>query len=87
MRFTLRDILWLTAVVGLSLGWWVEHRRIGLAPAHLQTLTDILASQEITVSLDSDGVYAQGPQGDYKSWVHYQAMGTKKAVLSEIRGP
>jgi len=26
-RFTIRDVLWLTLVVGLSLGWWIEHRR------------------------------------------------------------
>lgn len=32
MRFTIRDLLWLTLVVGLALGWWAErrntHRRI-----------------------------------------------------------
>jgi hypothetical protein len=25
-RFTIRDVLWLTVVVGLSLGLWLEHR-------------------------------------------------------------
>ena len=25
-RFTIRDLLWLTAVVALCLGWWLEHR-------------------------------------------------------------
>ena len=87
MKFTLRDILWLTALIGVSLGWWLEHRRIGLAPAHLHTLTDILASQNIVVSLDPDGVHAQGPLGDDKAWVHYQGMGTNKAIQSDIRGP
>jgi hypothetical protein len=24
-RFTIRDLLWLTAVIGLSLGWWLDH--------------------------------------------------------------
>jgi hypothetical protein len=86
MKFSLRDILWLMVVVGLSLGWWAEHRRIGLAPAHRKTLTDILASHNVTVSLDSEGIYAQGPLGDDKAWVDYQALGTKGAVLSEIRG-
>jgi hypothetical protein len=26
IRFTIRDVLWLTVVVGLSLGWWVWRR-------------------------------------------------------------
>jgi len=26
-RFTIRDLLWLTAVVGLAVGWWMEHSR------------------------------------------------------------
>ena len=25
-RFTIRDVLWLTVVVGLAVGWFVEHR-------------------------------------------------------------
>jgi hypothetical protein len=24
-RFTIRDVLWLTVVVGLAVGWWLEH--------------------------------------------------------------
>jgi len=26
-RFTIRDLLWLTLVVALGLGWWLDHRR------------------------------------------------------------
>jgi hypothetical protein len=26
-RFTIRDVLWLTAVVALGVGWWVDHRQ------------------------------------------------------------
>jgi hypothetical protein len=26
-RFTIRDVLWLTVVVGLACGWWMEHRQ------------------------------------------------------------
>jgi hypothetical protein len=26
-RFTIRDVLWLMVVVGVSLGWWNEHRK------------------------------------------------------------
>ena len=26
-RFTIRDVLWLTVMVGLSVGLWIEHRK------------------------------------------------------------
>jgi hypothetical protein len=26
-RFTIRDVLWLMVVVGMGVGWWVEHRQ------------------------------------------------------------
>ena len=25
-RFTIRDLLWLMVVVGMALGWWLDHR-------------------------------------------------------------
>jgi len=27
LRFTIRDVLWLTLVVGLAVGWWVDRGR------------------------------------------------------------
>ena len=27
-RFTIRDVLWLTVVVALVVGWWIDHRRV-----------------------------------------------------------
>ena len=32
MRFTLRDLLWLTVVVGLSLGWYLHYQRLTRPP-------------------------------------------------------
>jgi len=26
-RFTIRDLLWLTLVVGMGLAWWADHRQ------------------------------------------------------------
>ena len=28
-RFTIRDVLWLMVVVGLGVGWWLDHRGLG----------------------------------------------------------
>ena len=30
MRFTLRDLLWATLVIGVLLGWWGEHQKSGI---------------------------------------------------------
>ena len=30
LRFTIRDLLWLTVVVAVSLGWWHDHRRLSV---------------------------------------------------------
>ena len=27
LRFSIRDLLWLTVVVALAVGWWLEHRK------------------------------------------------------------
>jgi hypothetical protein len=27
-RFTIRDVLWLTVVIAMGVGWWIEHRRL-----------------------------------------------------------
>ena len=34
MRFTIRDLLWIIVVVGMGLGWWVDHRTLDLANRH-----------------------------------------------------
>jgi cation diffusion facilitator CzcD-associated flavoprotein CzcO len=38
-RFTIRDVLWLTVVVALGLGWWMNHRR---QSNDVQTLLDVI---------------------------------------------
>ena len=44
-RFTIRDVLWLMVVVGLSVGWWVDHtaqkaRELEAAKIHGKTLRE-----------------------------------------------
>ena len=28
LRFTIRDLLWLTALLALAVGWWLDHARL-----------------------------------------------------------
>jgi len=28
LRFTIRDLLWLTALIALAIGWWLDHRQL-----------------------------------------------------------
>jgi hypothetical protein len=37
MKFTIRDLLWLTVVVALAVGWWIDARRRDAANAQLTT--------------------------------------------------
>jgi hypothetical protein len=36
LRFTIRDMLFVTVVVGLACGWWLDHRRAGLEIGRLR---------------------------------------------------
>lgn len=48
MKFSIRDLFWLTMVVALAIGWWLERQRAGEAIKEAessQTLSDALAKQ------------------------------------------
>ena len=32
LRFTIRDLFWLTLVVALAVGWWLDHRSLSEPP-------------------------------------------------------
>jgi hypothetical protein len=66
-RFTIRDVLWLTVVVGLAIAWWIEHRQI--APlqkrcARLETLArrtiPIMRDLGIDAEFTSDNIAIGG---------------------------
>jgi len=42
MRFTIRDLLWLTVVVALGLGLWIDHSRLVAVRDHASLLRDNL---------------------------------------------
>jgi hypothetical protein len=43
MRFSIRDLLWLTVVVALAVGWWLERGRL------LQEVADLSALKKPTI--------------------------------------
>jgi hypothetical protein len=45
MRFTIRDLLWLTVVVALGVAWWREFRRSEMLDTRLRLLNGALAAQ------------------------------------------
>jgi hypothetical protein len=46
-RFSIRDVLWLTVVVGLGCAWWIEHRTVGALRREVESerTLSILAKQ------------------------------------------
>ena len=54
LRFSIRDLLWLTAVVSLAVGWWVSNQT-------LRQRLDDLARQRQQPTFDTKG-HAINPQ-------------------------
>jgi hypothetical protein len=65
-RFSIRDILWLTVVVGLGCAWWAErhHRTVGL----------------ITIGRGEDGSMI-GLQPGYKAITKITADGSLESTI------
>jgi hypothetical protein len=40
-RFTIRDLLWLTALAAVSVGWWLDHRHSTALYKQLELSTDL----------------------------------------------
>jgi hypothetical protein len=58
-RFTIRDVLWLTAVIALAIGWLAENRhmrrRAHIQAIQLELLKDTLEKNSFEVELKPDG--------------------------------
>jgi hypothetical protein len=50
-RFSIRELLLITAVVALVVGWWVEHRRANSASVEAARVAEKASSEEITRQL------------------------------------
>ena len=60
-RFTIRDLVLLTALVSLGVAWWLDHRRLAIAQDRLDTIVAELASRNIEVQIDDDGIWVSNP--------------------------
>lgn len=66
-RFTIRDVLWLTVVVGLAVGWWLDHRQVvplrkrcnRLATLAMMSV-DILRDRGIDATFENDNITIGG---------------------------
>jgi hypothetical protein len=61
LAFTLRDVFWLTLVVGLAVAWYLQNSRASLLQNRLDDITAELASRNIPVEIDRDGVWIGFP--------------------------
>jgi hypothetical protein len=67
-RFTIRDVLWLTVVVGLGVGWWVERTKLGQCRVHAFVLRDNLSrARWLYIHRKGPGLGA-GPEQPIVDW-------------------
>ena len=61
-RFTIRDVLWLTVVVALGIGWWINRIQIQTQWSNrIETLRQDLQARELGISESEDGAYRVSP--------------------------
>jgi hypothetical protein len=48
-RFSIRDLLWLTVVVGMAIGWWLDHYRQTTLTAEGTAFAESLLPREQTI--------------------------------------
>jgi hypothetical protein len=60
-RFTIRELLLITAIAGLGLAWWFDHQRFIVAQNRLDDIVGELASRNLTVDIDEDGIWISNP--------------------------
>lgn len=59
LRFTIRDLLWLTLVVALAVGWWVDRSRIARDAASTASKLSSADMQVIQLRNDLDALTMQ----------------------------
>jgi hypothetical protein len=63
LRFTIRDLLWLTLVVALGAGWWIDHHFDRYHPWVVQQINgDLRITHKTTgVIYETGGDYPRSP--------------------------
>jgi hypothetical protein len=63
-RFTIRDVLWLTVVMGLAVGWWLDRapRVAFISPAALGSIAGSL-DEMVKVTIVRGGYDAESEDG------------------------
>jgi len=63
-RFTIRDLLWLTLVVGLAVGWWIEHHRFRqFLASNVVVKTSVVDGTSMSTVHDAAEVFDKGEWG------------------------
>jgi hypothetical protein len=77
-RFTIRDVLWLTVVVGMALGWWVDRRfeTVLVVPMFPHQMSKLCQPNEmVKVTVRREGYDAESTDGSQKQSVRTQVTG------------
>jgi hypothetical protein len=57
LRFSIRDLLWAAIVVGLALGWWLDHRAYAKSEAEAKRIAK--GARQLIAKLQRAGVWFQ----------------------------
>jgi len=78
LRFTIRDLLWLVALIAVGLGWWVDHRELSKPPVYAVT---VRKEDDFVITKTGDWVFRidknerghwQGWHREGQSWIGFQ---------------
>lgn len=64
LRLSVRDLLWLTLVVALSIAWWIQNRQLNILQERFHSIIAELASRDLSVEIDNGGVWISTPPTD-----------------------
>jgi hypothetical protein len=56
-RFTIRDLLLITIIIGMGIAWGLDRWRLGVARDRLSTIIAELASRDCEVEIDDEGLW------------------------------
>jgi hypothetical protein len=93
LRFTIRDVLWLTVVVALGVGWWENHQQLALlrwrldrTGRNLSWLEHYLAGEGVIVDFTDEDMrlLCRDPRsswGKYAAWKEQRERESRSAWL------